>query len=98
MNPGSGLDTNGFGCPASAVVLHHADQVQLRPGGAARALQPDLRVGDLQPRLSQVGTVRERVGNQILHRPDLVRRRNGQRIGRNDARAGHFRILIARAA
>ena len=37
--------------------------VQLRPGGVARAREPHLRVGDLQPRVPQVRAIRQRIRN-----------------------------------
>ena len=60
-----------------SVVLHDADQVHCGFVGCA-PVQADLRIDDLQARLVHIGPVGECVGNQVLHRADLVRRRNGQ--------------------
>ena len=53
-----------------------------------RALQADLRVGDLQARLVDIGAIGQGVGDQILHGADFIRRGDGQGVGGDDVGAG----------
>ena len=89
---------SGFACPARPLFCITPTRSTCGRVALRAPCQADLRVVDLQPRLAQVGAVRQRVGDQVLHRPDLVRRRDGQRVGGDDARAGALRGPRCRGA
>ena len=97
MKPGSDWPTKRVRLAGESVVLHDADQIQLRPGEAARALQADLRIGDLQARLVDIGAVGQRVGDQVLHGADFVGRGDGQGVGGDDAGVRHLGVFVAAA-